>query len=250
MKSAFFLLTLLAAAPLWAKRADAPDQGFLMKSIDALGGAKKYARVESVEYAFTAVRETSSGPVRLNGRHLFKLHDAQGFRARLEESFAGVKRVAVVNAAGAWLWENDRPVTDPARLAEARAEAVEAAFLLFLPFDVQEATAQVVYGGSAYFEGKLMRRLDVRAQASVFGGPDAFSLFLDTATYLLEGVSWETPSPRRVRLTAHVPTNVITLALQRVSFGADARLSSFLIQRPAINQYIDENLFAPATTTP
>lgn len=240
----FIWFLLLAAAPVFG----APKQeDWLAKSVQAAGGFKKFARMESLRYNYEAFRASPQGPEKTKGAHFIRLHDDGGLRVREEASTAKGRVVTVVISTGAWMWENGEPVADAARVEAARKDLLEKVHWVFTPFIWQEEGAAAAYDGLGYLEGKLAMRFSARRPDQGVPGFSHFTVYLNTATYQLEGAQFAHPSRGLtvMLLGDPLPVNGLLLSSRRaVVDNAGATLEGFVILKPEINIFIDENLFS------
>jgi hypothetical protein len=243
-----FLLTTVFAPGFGAAKSGASDgRDFLDKSVAAAGGSSRYRRLETLRYDFLETRYTEAGPATFSGKHYLRLHDAGGLRVREEAGFPGGKTVTVVNSSGVWHWHNGAAVADPDRLGRLRRELLEKAFWVLAPFRIQEEGCSVSYGGLEYFQDKLTRRLDVAPCGGLaFAG--GFSLFVDSDSDALAGAAVPGPEgPLTVVLSGHRSTNLVRLALRReVLSDGGKKIYSLTVLDPALNLFVDENLFQPS----
>lgn len=243
----------LAAAPLFlagARKPQGPDEGYLEKSLKAMGGYPRYERVETASYDFAEGPPGAKGAALARGRHFFKFHDGLGLRGREERVSPEGRFLTIFDSSNVWRWEDGKAVEDPARLRAAADELRRRIFWLFLPHTVRESSAPARYSGLGYLRGRLMRRLDVDAAGS--GLPSAassFTLYLDSGSYLVRGVTFAEPGqdrPFAFVFDALQPAASLELPVRWLHYDPDENLlSERQLYNLSLNSYVDEALFRP-----
>jgi hypothetical protein len=243
----FFILPVFTAL-FAAKPPPSPDEGLLEKSVKAMGGFSKFQRLESLSYEFEEVLSDRNPPLRITGRYYLKMHDDKGVRVREETESALGKTVAVLNSAGVYRWKDGRldPDADPRAV---RSDLAQKSFVLMAPPLIQEAGGSARYLGSGFLSGHLFRRLSVQPVSAPLVPADAsFTLYLDTATHLIQGIvmSQGEASTTTLSLGSYAPfQNLLVLPMEAAVLGdKGAVVKTRFLRRLALNSYLDESLFA------
>lgn len=246
-------LGVVQSGPLAARDGLPTGAEIVAKSVQSLGGEKKFQRLENIRYDFMETQNAPGGRATISGRHYFKW-DGGDFRARAETSSPQGQTLTIFNSSGAWHWDNGREVSDPRLLALIKEDILEKAFWLAAPFRLSEGQAVLDYAGLGYIEGKLARRVHVHL-TPFYPLPSraSFTLFFDTATHQLDGASYPSPDGRALALLLdrYAGTSAIGVPTRRVLMDAEHNMvAQFTIMRPEVNNYIDEALLDPEKSRP
>lgn len=231
-----------------AKPADAPPASkneYLAKALEEAGGYPRYLRVETISYDFEEVRGTE----RAKGRQVFKFRDAAGPRAREERESSEGRTVTIVTSAGARVWLDGRPLTDPALVEQAGSRLMRDIFWLTAPHNIQESSAPVHYIGTGFFLGRLLSRLKVDlGRDNPFAGLGGLVLYLDKTSGRMQGAALEggeRGGSAFFQFAGFEPVkNLLTVATVRAEYNSlEERQGSFQIRNLALNGYMNEALF-------
>ncbi|MBL8023964.1 MAG: hypothetical protein JNK54_06745 [Elusimicrobia bacterium] len=247
MSRRLFFLPLLALLFLSAKKMD-----YVRTCLKEAGGEDRYARVETVDWSFSLARPSKQGVVTWQGRQRLKRR-GDVFEIR-EDLDTPEGRWTVWVGSVSWVERDSVPVTDvevrDSRVEEARRRA----FWGLAPFPLLTPSPVGRYLGSAYFQNRLVRRveLDPVRRGEIFF-PSPFVLFLDTTVPLLRGVVYGTGVESESYLFEghELHQNLLTTARVWTRFNAEGkRVEVMRVQETLYNSYIDDTLMTFSAHTP
>lgn len=241
---------LLVGGALWAEKSFAPEAEYVAKMLAAVGGVEKLNRLETIRFSFSErVRSEEGQTGHQTGFVYIKWHDKGGFRIRVETSSSTGQTVTVLKDGGAWASEDGVLVTNPIRLQEMRREAFNKIFWFLIPHSLSDQGGTASYSGLAFWNGKMTRRLDVTLKSPWDPAYSQFSLYVDSATYLVDGAVVASPmggENRVVSLSSYYDTPFARLAGEcLLKWGATNAQSQIKVLNPVLNGVIDETLLDP-----
>lgn len=239
MSRRILLLPLLVLFLLSAKKVD-----YVQDCLKEAGGGTLYTRVETVDWSFSLSRASEEGVVTWRGRQRLK-RDGNVFRIR-EDLMTPEGEWTVWVGSSPWVEHNGVSVTE-SQVRDARVEETRRrAFWTLAPFSLLVPTRGGRYLGSAYFNNRLARRIELDPRPeSLIALPDPIILHLDTDVPRLRGVTCGTGDESESFLFEghELHQNLLTTAGVWTRFNAEGkRVEVLRVQETVFNSYIDDTV--------
>jgi hypothetical protein len=206
----------------------------LDKAVELAGGYAKYQRLETLSCDFEETVYDSSGPVRISGRRIFRLHDDAGLRIWEEAMTPEGTRITVVTSSGSWSSLNGTPVP-----ADGSALAAEL-FWMAGPQRIKEAGARLTPLPIGRLLGRKVDRFQVEAPA-LFPGADGLILCLHPETAQMDGAAFGDQEVYFHEFETTKGFLVVPSLRAHTRGGKRARLVR--LSHLVVNDYVDDAIF-------
>ncbi|MBL0058339.1 MAG: hypothetical protein IPP35_04370 [Elusimicrobia bacterium] len=235
----------LAAVLLLA--AKTPD--YFNDCLKDAGGGVRYDRVETVDWSFSMARPSPGGVVTWRGRQRLR-RAGNGFQIR-EDLETPEGRWTVWTGSAPFVLKDGIPVSDPATRDARVSDARLRVFWLMAPFTLSASSSGSRYLGSAYFQTRLVRRIELDLKPDQGIPVDApVVLLLDTDVPRLRGVRFgANDGAGSFLLEDHeLRQNLLNTAAQWTRFNAAGQRMEVLRANAVVyNSYLDDAVFAAST---
>lgn len=233
------VLPFLSLLLISAKKVD-----YVADCLKDAGGEGRFSRVETVDWAFAIARPSEKGVVTWRGRQRMKRLGTDFLIREDVETPEGVWTVFV--GSECWVQKNGFLVTDKMVFEERVADTRARAFWVLAPFSFLDMTSKGDYLGSAYFESRLVRKVQVERVVSK--GPLPFSppwvLQLDPETSRLRGIAFGEGGERLLFEDHTLRQNLLNIPERWTTLnGAGKRTAVLQVKGVVYNSYLDENVF-------
>ncbi len=216
------------------------------------GGAAHFGRVETVDWSFSLARPSPAGVVTWRGRQRLR-RVGNDFQVR-EDLETPEGRWTVYMGSAPSVQKDGIPVSDPAARDARVADAHQRIFWFMAPFTLSDSSSGSRYLGSAYFQTRLVRRveLDLKPNGEIpIAAPVV--LLLDTDVPRLRGVLFGAgESSGSFLLEDHeFRQNLLNTAAQWTRFNAAGKRVEVLRANAVVyNSYLDDAVFAASPQDP